>query len=65
MRDFAGRPNQRKPMKINESHQSFVSGSALSSVVEHFLHTEMPGKEQSVEPHAESERVTVRTEFCP
>jgi len=34
-------------------------------VVEHFLHTEMPGKEQSVEPHAESERVTVSTEFCP
>ena len=40
MRDFARRRILRKPMKINGSQRSFDSGCALSSVVEHFLHTE-------------------------
>ena len=52
-------------MKINGFHRSFESGCALSSVEEHFLHTECGGIEGSPEPPRESERVLENSEFCP
>ncbi len=53
-------------MTLKSRHLMGVSsGCALSSVVEHFLHTESEGSERTLEQPIESERVLESSEFCP
>jgi len=51
-------------MKIREYQKSFRAERALSSVEEHFLHTEAAGSAQAIELQNPAERVGYHSDFC-